>query len=503
AETMRDAVAPAGRAGVVVPTGIATDDTTKPFFADLVERAGLVSLYDFENREGLFPGVHRSYKFCLLTLAGRDRPVAGGAEFSFFCHQVAALSDPGRRFTLSAQDLALLNPNTRTCPVFRSRRDAELTKAVYCRVPVLLSKGPPERNPWGVRLSTMFHMTNDSHLFRTREELEAQGWALEGNTFVRGGEAMLALYEAKMVGFFDHRAADVVISATAAVRQRQPRYLSTGEHSDPRRVVQPHSWVAAQEVSARLDTWPGSWLLGFCDITSATNERTVVPAVVPRAAVGNNLPLALSGAPPGRVALLGASLASLALDFLARFKVGGTHLNFFIAEQLPVLPPETYDQPTPWDPGQRLDDWLADRVLELTYTAWDLESFARDLGWDGLPFRWDDERRAFMRAELDACFFHLYGMERDDVDHIMGTFPIVARHDEAAWGEHRTRRLVLEAYDAMGKATETGVAYQTVLDPPPSDPACAHGDSPMGPGRRGPGGSGSERQPEAVRRGPG
>ncbi|MGH9065425.1 MAG: Eco57I restriction-modification methylase domain-containing protein, partial [Acidimicrobiales bacterium] len=349
AETMRDAVAPAGRAGVVVPTGIATDDTTKAFFADLVERAGLVSLYDFENREGLFPAVDSRMKFCLLTLSGRDRPAAEGAEFAFFCHQVAALSDPGRRFTLSAEDLALLNPNTRTCPVFRSRRDAELTKAVYCRVPVLLSKGPPARNPWGVSFRQgLFNMTSDSHLFRTREELEAQGWALEGNTFVRGGEAMLALYEAKMAHHFDHRWASYTGSAIED--------LDAGAKSDPWAVALPRYWVAEPEVTARLPDAP-SWLLGYRRICRSTDERSVIPIIIPRRAAGDSIFFVRSAAIPPACAVLGACLNSFAVDFLARQKVGGTNLNFFIAEQLPVLPPETYDQPTPWDPGQRLDDW--------------------------------------------------------------------------------------------------------------------------------------------------
>lgn len=466
AEAMRAGVGPAGRAGVVVPTGIATDDTTKAFFADLVEQASLASLYDFENRDGLFPGVHRSYKFCLLTLSGPGRPVAGGAEFAFFSHQVADLADPERRFVLSAADLALLNPNTRTCPVFRSRRDAELTKAVYRRVPVLWALGPPERNPWGISFRQgLFNMTSDSGLFRTRAELESEGWALEGNAFVLDQERMLPLYEAKMVHQFDHRWASYTGTAIADLDSRAK--------SDPRTVALPRYWVAEPEVAARLPVEP-SWLLGFRDITSTTNERTVIATAIPRAAVSNKFPLLLSAAPPDRVALLGASLSSFALDFLARQKVGGTSLNFFIAEQLPVLPPETYDQPASWDPERRLDAWLLDRTLELTYTAWDLAGFARDLGWDGPPFRWDPERRPLLRAELDAAFFHLYGIERHDVEYIMGTFPIVARHDQAAWGEYRTSRLILEAYDAMAKAADTGLAYQSPLDPPPSGPACTH-----------------------------
>ena len=119
--------------------------------------------------------------------------------------------------------------------------------------------------------------------------------------------------------------------------------------------------------------------------------------------------------------------------------------------------------------ARHLRDWITPRVLELTYTAWDLEPFARDLGYDGPPFRWDPERRFLLRCELDAAFFHLYGIERDDVDYIMETFPIVKRKDEAAHGEYRTKRVILEIYDQMARAAETGQPYQTPLDPPPAE----------------------------------
>ena len=472
AEAMRHLVAPAGQVGVILPTGIATDDTTKAFF-QAITKGELVSLYDFENRRGLFPDVDSRQKFCLLTLSGSDRPV-GRAELAFFCHDVSDLDGPDRRFALEPDEIALLNPNTGTCPVFRSRRDAEITLGIYQRVPVLIREGDEAGNPWGVRLATMFHMTNDSGLFHSREQLEAQGFTLDGNVFRRGDEAYLPLYEAKMVSFYDHRAADVALSPTAAARQRQPSYLTAEEHRDPSRPAYPLSWVNRTEVDARLEDWPHSWLLGFCDVTSPTNERTVVPAVIPRCAVGNNLPLMVSSSAPRRVALLGASLASFALDFVARQKVGGIHLNFFLVEQFPVLPPSAYDRQAPWDDNRSIGGWLIPRVLELTYTAWDLAGFASDLGYDGPPFRFNEERRSVLRAELDACFFHLYGIEREHVEYVLDTFPIVARHDVAAFGEFRTKRLVLERYDGMAKATATQESYEFPLDPPPADPRAAH-----------------------------
>ncbi|HSH61704.1 MAG TPA: hypothetical protein VK988_19060, partial [Acidimicrobiales bacterium] len=461
AEAMRSAISSVGRVGVIVPSGIATDDTTKHFFADLVEHHSLVSLYDFENAAPMFPGVHRSFKFCLLTLTGVRRP-AGAAEFVFFAHDTADLAEDERRFTLSADDFALLNPNTRTCPVFRTRRDAELTKAIYRRVPVLIEHGPPERNPWGVQLSTMFHMSNDSGLFRTRAQLEADGWILEGNVFTRDGDRYLPLHEAKMLHHFDHR--------WATYDETTVRDLNSTEKVDPTTAAQPRYWVPEKEVDTRLPD-QRYWLLGFRNVCRNTDERTLLVAPLRRVAVGHSAPLLFS---TKAVPSLVGNLSSMALDYVVRQKLGGINLTFGYFEQFPVLPPETYDRPAPWHPALTLAEWLTPRVLELTYTAWDLEGFAADLGYQGPPFRWDDQRRTLLRAELDACFFHLYGIERPDVDYIMGTFPIVQRKDRAQHGEYRTKRLILEGYAA---ASATGIPYATVLDPPPSDPSVAHSTS--------------------------
>ncbi|MCL4445705.1 MAG: SAM-dependent methyltransferase [Actinobacteria bacterium] len=452
AELMRSVTGPIGRCGAIVPSGIATDDTTKVFFGDVVTAKSLVSLYDFENRDGLFPAVDSRTKFCLLTLSGQERPVEV-ADFAFFAQRTEELADDGRRFTLSTDELSLVNPNTRTCPIFRSRRDAELTLAAYRQVPVLVAEGPPGVNPWGITFRQgLFNMTNDSGLFRTAAQCEADGAALCGNTYRHpDGRTWHPLYEGKMVHHFDHRWA----SYEAGDFSDFP--LSCKQ--DPNSLPLPRYWVDAERVDERLvggdgDHGERTWLLGFRDICRSTDERTVIASVIPRAAVGNKLPLLLADAQPGRVALLGASLTSFALDYVARQKVGGVTLNFFIVKQLPVLPPATYDRPCPWNPKHAVAEWLTPRVLELTYTATDLAGFARDLGWDGPPFRWDPERRAVLRAELDACFFHLYGFGRDDVEYIMDTFSIVRRKDEAAYGEYRTAGMILDAYDTMAQGVK-------------------------------------------------
>ena len=183
AETFLHLIHPRGRAGLIVPTGIATDHSTKAFFEHTVSQQRLASLFDFENREKVFPGIDSRIKFCLLTITGENHPIAA-AEFAFFLYQTEQLKESERRFALSAEDFALFNPNTRTCPIFRTRRDMEIARKLYQRAGIFVHEGGGS-NPWGVRFQSMFHMSNDSHLFRTKEQLEAEGYQLEGNAYVR------------------------------------------------------------------------------------------------------------------------------------------------------------------------------------------------------------------------------------------------------------------------------------------------------------------------------
>jgi hypothetical protein len=446
AETKRLMLSPTGRVGTIVPSGIATDDTTKFFFQDLVETKALVSLLELENK-GFFidAGQGHMVRFALTTLSGSARP-APEAAYMFQGKELADLKSDSRRFSLSAGDIALLNPNTYTCPIFRTCRDAEITKAIYRRVPVLIKEGQPEENPWGIKFTTMFHMSNDSHLFRTRDQLEAEGWELRGNVFERDGQKWLPLYEAKMIYLFNHRFGDFsdapdgrrahILPEVPESRLRDPNYRSM-----------PFYWVSSSNVESLLPAYPRDWLVGFRNVTdSRASARSVVVGLFPKAGVGNSLPLILCSAVPGAlIACLAGLLSSYALDFVARSKIPGLNLNFFILKQLPVLPPQAFLEPWPWNSsGLTVSQWLLPRIVELNYTSWDLAPFARDCGYDGPPFVWDEERRFQLQCELDAAFFHLYGVSRDDVEYIMETFPIVRRNDEARWGEYRTKRFILE-----------------------------------------------------------
>ena len=368
---------------------------------------------------------------------------------------------------LTPADFATLNPNTRTCPTFRSQRDADVNLAMYRRAGVLWRENDPDGNPWGLRFLSMFHMANDSGLFRTRAELAAAGWRLDGDRFERDGEVMLPLYEAKMVHQFDHRFGTYEGQSEAQANQGKLPEPDHAAHADPGRVNLPRYWVPQDEVAARLDDiWDRRWLLGWRDVTRASDRRTVVSCIIPRAAVNDKFLVMMPSPDAQLVAGLYANLSSIPFDYCARQKVGGVSLKYFTMRQLPALCPQTYPMHAPWAPSIRVLDWLLPRVLELTYTAWKLKAFAEDCGDDGPPFIWDPKRRFRIRCEIDAAFFQLYGISRDDADYILDTFPVIARSEARKHGEYRTKRTVLEAYDALAEAAAKGIPYDSPLGPP-------------------------------------
>lgn len=596
AETFLQAIAPTGRAGFIVPTGIATDDSTKAYFEAVSQHRRLVALYSFENEEFVFPAVHHAMKFALLVITGESGTNAA-AQLVHFARQVDYLYDSRRRFTLTPDEFGLINPNTHTCPVFRSERDAELTKKLYRAAPVLIKEAvtdeagevlEAEANPWGISFQTMFHMSNDSGLF-----LDAPSSSDE--------PLRLPLYEAKMIHQFDHRWATYVDSPDGEIGEVETADVTSTQKADAPFTVRPRYWVnerdvlvrianvptkvarawlelhaarhavqrsaedvaladllralaqwvagelfhvaagspttgsgwtptqaqpyietvevqlqvrfpilgdmlrgegtttkkalsdfpkwALQNINSRLtgeelsalaaallitamesallellDGWMDRrsprWLMGWRDITNATNERTVIASVVPRVGVGNKIPLFFtSGTTADRAAALLGNLSALTLDFAARQKIGGTTLNYFYLKQFPVLPPGRYEP--------RDLEFIVPRVLELTYTADDLQYWAEDLvAYDrrpvaerGQPFAWNPERRAQLRAELDAYYARLYGLTRDELRYILDptdvmgadypseTFRVLKNNEVREFGEYRTQRLVLEAWD--------------------------------------------------------
>lgn len=484
AETARDTISATGRLGIIVPSGIATDDTTKFFFGSLIETQTLRVLYDFEN-QGTFKDVHSSYKFCILSIAGQPADSGEDIDFSFFAHSVSEAVDPQRRFSMSPEDITLVNPNTQTCPIFRSERDAKITRGIYRRVPVLIREArdsQPESNPWGITFLRMFDMANDSELFISRRELEGNGCESVGGRFRRGEAVYVPLYEAKMTTLYDHRHGNVVGSEDLSRMSGIPAVATTPEqHRDPCFSAIPRYLVPEEHVAERVARkgWDQRYFIAFRDLARSTDARTAIHSVLPWAGVNHKTPLILPfGVKPIYHAALLAVLNSFVYDYLVRQKIGGSSVSFFIVKQCPALPPSCFDATCPWSGSRDTTlQWIVSRVLELLYNSYDLAPFASSMEWSGPPFVWDDERRLCIRCELDAAMFHLYHLDENEAAFILDSFPVVRRYDTERFdGVYKTKETILAIYDEMARAAETGEAWTSPLDPPPGPPVDGDGN---------------------------
>ena len=468
-ERAQTLAAPDGLVALVTPSGIAADKGAAPFFRALSETGRLGAMLDFENRKGLFPDVDSRFKFCVLLFGGPERAFAQ-TRCAFFLHSLDELdTEPERTLLLTAADFARVNPNTGAAPIFRSRRDADITLGIYARHPVLVRHGPQgEDKAWPVKYARMFDMTNDSGRFLKPDELERQGWQRAPlNRWRKGKGEAWPLYVGRMIHQYDHRSASVEVNeANLKVATLSDRTGSAAK-ADPSAFPAPQYWVDAKAVPAPLRR---TWALGFRDIARATDVRTMIAAIVPGTVAGNKLPMLLpesdGEAAYARVAsLLMATFNSMAFDFVARQKVQSTSFNWFILEQLPVIAADRFDDPLPHAFTQTaraaglmnghhanptVADFVIPQVLALSYTAHDLAPFARDLGYVDAageplpPIVWNDDERRARLAALDALFFWLYGLGADDAAYVMAQFPIVREQDERAFGRFRTCEDVLD-----------------------------------------------------------
>lgn len=493
AEHFSHRISPYGKAGFIVPTGIATDDSNKAFFGALVEENKLLSLFDFENREKIFHDVDSRFKFCLLSISGNPIGLPK-ARFGFFLTRIEHLQDKLRVFSLGKEDFLRLNPNTKTCPVFRTSVDAALTTKIYQRVPILINEETKE-NPWGIKFLRMFDMSNDSHLFHTKQQLEEAGFVLWGNKMKKGDELMLPLYEAKMIWYYDHR-----FGTFEGLNDRSTTAITSNidyEKSDYLSI--PWYWVSMNLVVEQTDK---KWFLGFRDVTNSTNERTAIFTIIPHAGVGHTMPI-IQNVHAIEALKIVANSSSCIFDYIARQKVGGMHMTYGYLKQLPILSNGQY---TP-----EITRSLPAFFFELTYTSWDIKAFADDVWqeadeelktairtqWEANreatgghnwnppdwaeqpatpdateyagcplpPFKWDQERRAVLKAELDAIYAQLYGLTTEELRYILDpqdvygpdfpgeTFRVLKDKEMRQYGEYRTRRLVLEAWERLQKKT--------------------------------------------------
>ena len=462
--------------GLVLPTGIAVNDSNKYFFSKLIDENRLISLYDFENKEALFD-IHRMFKFCLIT-AGKaqaePRTVSGG----FYLTRIDHLLDPRRIYTLRTDDFARFNPNTKLCPIFRTAKDANLTAKIYRKAPILINDETKE-NIWGIRFMMMFNMASASSVFRTRKQLDEIGGQLQGDSYIVANDVYVPLYEGKMFWLYNHHYGSFPNEYEVEKRPSSINSTSYSVLTDADSSITPWYWVNKSLVDSRLIDcnkegkirwqWEHSYYIAFRDVTNATNERTCVATLMPSSvAAGHKAPLVFTSRSLIPSACFAAMLSSLVFDYIARQKVGGSSMALFIMKQQPTLTPDQIPSAMQWQ--------IVKRVAELCYFNHDMDGWASEL-WEEMseeqrselpqlgnqqPWIYNPERRAILQAELDAIFAHLYGLNTEDLRYILDpedvcgkgcineTFRVLKDNELRQYGEYRTKRLVLEAWNKFG-----------------------------------------------------
>ena len=453
--------------GLIIPTTIATADGNKEFFQKLTNENRLSSIYDFENSQKIFD-IHRSFRFCLLS-AHKAQSKVNDVSVGFMLTELEHILDKNRIFVLKASDFAKFNPNTQTCPVFRTNYDAKLCFKIYDQTSIMMSE-ENELNPWRIIFGSTFNMATKSDSFKSYNDLQDIGALQEGSNFKQGDNYYVPLLEAKMFWQYNHHFTKYPIALKT--RPNTTDVVSTAELADTNLAMQPWYWVSKGELDNKIEVSAQGkckFAIGFRDITNATNKRTCICTLVPlNVACGNTIACIYSNRSLVKVTCLLALLNSLPLDYVAKNKISSTHMNLYIVKQFPVPRPDQIDEATQWQ--------MVKRVAELTYFNHDMDDFAKELSEqlsdeqnEALggrlvrqdPWIFNEPRRAVVQAELDAIVAKLYGLNDEEVRYILDpedvigkgcineTFRVLKESEIKELGEYRTKRLVLEAWDKL------------------------------------------------------
>ena len=436
-----------GTVGIILPSGMLTDDTTKRFTQRVFAEGQVSSIYHFNNSEGLFPDVAGNYSFMLVTL--QQSHDGKPADCVFYATDPKQLGDERRHLSFAPSDIELINPNTQTALLVRSEYDLELCRKLYQAAPILIRErgnDKPDVNHWNIQTMAMLHMSNDSGYFEVLTQQDAVAAERQG---------YVPLYEGKMIWQFDHRFASIgyfedsndgslFVPKPVALNIKQQQGFS----------IVPRYWVKIPVVQERWEqkNWTRSWSLAWRSIARATDERTLIASVVPtKAAFGDTVTLLMPDTDDKLAACLLAVLNSLVVDFVLRIKQAGVHASLFYVKQLPIIPPASFTSED--------IDFIAARVAQLTRTADDINAvWLTD--YPAYTFQEPHERLA-LRAQLDAYIAKMYGLTREELayildpsavmgpDHPSVTFPGLKRKEIEQYGEYLTQRLVLTAYDAI------------------------------------------------------
>lgn len=468
-----------GLTALITPIGVISDNLSSIFIKNLLENKILLKVIGFENEEFIFPAVHHAFKFCVIMIGGTSYQKEV-CDFVLFCRNFKHINDINRRFQLTKSEINIINPNTSTCPVFRTNIDAELTKKIFKNVPILINESKND-NLWQIHIKRIFNMGLPKVHSLCITELDTDSIT-----------SYVPMYEAKLLHQYNHRFASYKNASQANINQGNLPQSSIDDKQNPHFSIEPRYWISKRDVFNQLEDWHYHWLIGYRDITSNVVERTSISSIIPFSGTDFTIRLLFPEKPIMKIICLVSNFNSFIFDYLVRQNIAGTHLSDYITKQIPVIPPDNYSIENLF--------FIVPRVLELTYTAWDIRAFADDVWqdaddsmkallrqqweenkavtgghiwappeWaetepDGVPlppFKWDEDRRAVLRAELDALYARLYGLTRDELRYILDpadvygpdfpgeTFRVLKEKEIKKYGEYRTRRLVLEAWDRM------------------------------------------------------
>jgi hypothetical protein len=425
-----------GRVGLIVQSGLFTDELSKDFFEELMKKRNLISVNDFVNKKKLF-GIHPQMRFSLITACSRH---VADPFFRFYLIDPEQIINPRLGVYLDLGIIKRVSPNTGNCPMINDQKTLDILNNIYKNSIIVSSENSTTPSYQCAFWGEMFNMTRGEKLL----------WNKLHDVHFK----TLPLYESKYFHQYDHRYAtfkdvgqeDRIKGNARMVKDNEKR---NQEEIEFRYYVRKETVI--QKCNSEKYNVKTDWLLCLRSITSSTNERTVISAILPKVGIANSVNIVLPKAKTDAIILLGA-FNSFVDDFVAYTKVGNQNLNIFIIKQLPV----------PTVPiASRSFHAIKDKILRLCYTSAELRGFGRDFEHDGEPTIWNSKERFHLQCELDAIYAHLYGLQKEEMGYILETFPIVKRKDIAKYGTYRTKETILQMYDEFSWVREEMVQTQT------------------------------------------
>jgi len=447
-------ISPEGYVGIIVPTGIITNYYMQDLFQAFVEENSILSLFDFENKKGIFD-IHRMFRFSLLSLGGTKisqetipmmfytldpKEVQEPLNLMYNKNETLTqiykkLSNNHKLIVFEREDFSLFNPNTLTCPIFTSKMDYCITKKIYQNNYILKSIRKPIFTK--LEIHRMFNISDDSKKFILHNQIEENN--KRNKAVLSDDEEFLPIYESKFIWHYDHRFSTFENVGIKDINNGNSNYVQDMMKEDKNYSIMPRYWIDKKYLKEKLNNWNWQykWFLAIRLITNATNQRTCISTIIPYYPSVNSLNLIL-GITPENAIYLTSLMNTFVFDYIVRQKLCGTNLNQFIIEQLPIIDLELW---------KKNKSHIIDKCIELIYTNFELNKFAEDIDYQNSPFKWNSERRFQLKAEIDAFYAHMFKLNRCELEFILESFPLIKKSDVKNYGEYKTKKVILKLFD--------------------------------------------------------